>query len=743
MTHTKSQNLELDLDACAAEPIRIPGGVQPHGALIVLAPDWARILQASDNAQAFLGLASPSDPQAVLGALANAGFDLADLDGSAPRVAAVTLPGGRFHLSAHRTAQGALLEFESAAADLSLDALYPRIRRVLDRLADAVEVAEIARIAVEELHELTGFNRVLLYSFDAQGDGTVLAEATDGVLPSYLNLRFPAGDIPAQARELYKLNRIRLIPNADYRPAVITPALNPLDGQPLDLGQAALRSVSPIHLEYMQNMGTAASMSISILVNGELWGLISAHNRAPRQMGPQLRAACDHIGQMVSLQIAAREQARRTAERLRLSDIRVDLLARLGASEDYARGLASEPQLWGAVAGGAGAALVREAEVIAIGAAPPADMIRELARELFTEGRASFFTESLAETWPQFASVAPVASGLAAVAVSQLHPHYLMWFRPEVVRTVEWAGEPAKPAELGDRLHPRKSFELWKQQVRLKATPWSPEEAESATAFRAAIHAFVLRRAEERAELTTRLAAANAELESFSYSISHDLRAPFRHVVGFADLLAERNGADFDETSQRYLVNIRDAALSAGRLVDDLLAFSQLGRNSLRQSSIDMNRLVAEVRRSLSVEPAAERLQWRVETLPPAWGDAAMIRQVWQNLLSNALKYSAGQAAPRVEVSGEDLLDRTRYVIRDNGVGFDMAYAHKLFAVFQRLHRADEFEGDGIGLALVRRIIERHGGEVRAHGELGVGATFTFELLKPPRRAAPGDLELG
>jgi light-regulated signal transduction histidine kinase (bacteriophytochrome) len=214
MTDPNSPTFELDLDACAAEPIRIPGGVQPHGALVVLAPDGGRLLQASDNAATFLGLASLSDPQEVLGALAKISFDLAELDSSAPRVAAITLPGGRFHLSAHRTEQGVLLEFETAAADRSLDVLYPRIRRVLDRLADAAEIAEIARIAVDEIHGLTSFNRVLLYSFDAQGDGTVLAEATDGVLPSYLNLRFPAGDIPAQARELYKLNRIRLIPDA-------------------------------------------------------------------------------------------------------------------------------------------------------------------------------------------------------------------------------------------------------------------------------------------------------------------------------------------------------------------------------------------------------------------------------------------------------------------------------------------------------------------------------------------------
>ena len=735
----------VDLDACAAEPIRVPGGIQPHGALLILDQRDHKVLHVSANLEAMLGEAvQPGDALRTIPALAALPGELAamtDADSAFLRVLEI---GGRpLQVGAHVSPQGIIVEFEPppGAHEPTLEALYPRVRRFMAQIAGAATVRDIARAAVHEIRELTGFNRILLYSFDEAGDGTVLAESTDGVLPSYLDLRFPAADIPAQARELYKLSRIRLIPTADYTPSPLLPPISPLDGKPVDLGRAALRSVSPVHLEYMRNMGTASSMSISILVEGELWGLVSGHSRAPRLVNAQVRSACDHLGQVLSLQIEAREQARRTSESLRLSNIQAELLARVAASPSYSLGLAESPEAWEAVGGGAGAALVTGDDVIAVGMAPTDDEIRAIARRLSEAGQAEAVTDSMAQAWPETAAHAAVASGLLAVSISQIHPNYLMWFRPEAVRTVQWAGEPQKPVEIGERLHPRKSFELWKEQVRLRALPWRAEEVESARRFRGAIQDFVLRRAEERAELTNRLAAINEELESFSYSISHDLRAPFRHVVGYAQLLADRAGEALDETSRHYLQSIRESALSAGRLVDDLLNFSQLGRNSLRASRVDMKRLVTEVRRDLDRNLAGRKVIWEVGDLPPAWGDAAMLRQVLQNLFENALKYSAERSPAKIEVSGEDLPEATRYSVKDNGVGFDMAYAHKLFSVFERLHRADEFEGTGIGLALVRRIVDRHGGTVAGQGEPGAGATFTFTLPKRPN--APGDTTLG
>jgi len=229
-------------------------------------------------------------------------------------------------------------------------------------------------------------------------------------------------------------------------------------------------------------------------------------------------------------------------------------------------------------------------------------------------------------------------------------------------------------------------------------------------------------------ERTAQLESANRELEAFSFSVSHDLRAPLRHIDGYAHMLQEDAAGQLNGDMQRYLHTIRDSARRMGILIDELLAFSRLSRQPLDRTSIDMNALVERMLREISGERQGHS-HVRVASLPSAQGDLALLGQVWVNLLSNALKYSAKRGdAAQVEVSGQRDGDVIRYSVRDNGVGFDMRYVDKLFGVFQRLHAQEEFEGTGVGLAIVQRIVARHGGRVWAEGEPGRGATFTFEL---------------
>ena len=737
---------QADLDACAREPIHIPGGIQPHGALLVLDPRSFAVRQASANVAEVLGqaLEPGSDAQCVLMLDDALRGELQALQpGDHHTILRTVAVGGHtLQLIGHATAQGLVLEFEQPppdAATASLEALYPQLVGYLDAPSHA-DIPALCQTAAARTRSITGFNRVLVYRFDPEWNGEVIAEDNDGVLPVYLGLRFPAGDIPEQARELYRRNRLRLIPTASYTPVPVLPPTSPVDGKPLDLSLAALRSVSPVHLEYMRNMGTAASMSISIVVDGRLWGLIACHNEAPWVVSAPARAACDFIGQILALQVSGRSRIDEAAQRIGLKQIESELLARMSQSDTFQHALSAHGPQWLRLTNATGVAVIADDTLITAGGVPSREEIQGLADWLGQRDTGEIFvTDNLTARYPPGAAFADRASGLLAAPISQLHASFVMWFRSEVVQTVSWGGDPRKPpgSNPEERLRPRVSFENWKQQVRQHSAPWTGPEVESAQDFRNALVNFVLRRAEERAELTEQLQRSNKELESFSYSVSHDLRAPFRHIVGYAELLQEREQEGLTGPSKHYLASIIDAALSAGRLVDDLLNFSHVGRTSLSKHRIDMAKLVEEVRRGLEPETRDRDIQWKIGRLPPAHGDGSLLRQALMNLIGNAVKYTRGRAPAVIEISGEVETEGpnvgfTTYTIKDNGVGFDMAYAAKLFGVFQRLHRVEEFEGTGIGLALAKRIVDRHGGDIAAQGNLGRGASFRITL--PPQR---------
>ncbi|WP_406701202.1 ATP-binding protein [Singulisphaera sp. Ch08] len=574
----------------------------------------------------------------------------------------------------------------------------------------------------------------MIYRFDDDGAGTVIAEDRNDVLPSYQGHRFPASDIPLQARELYRRNRIRLIANAEYRPVPIIPADDPRTGRPLDLSDATLRSVSPIHVEYMRNMGTAASMSISILREGQLWGLISCHNGTALDVPFEIRTACDLLGQVFSPQLDAKERQAEFEYRLKLTSVQTTLLAYMASEEEFADGLIKHPKELLEFAEAGGAAVVFNGKCHRVGSTPDEAAILRLIGWLSEDiAKDVFSTASLSEFISEAQAYKDQASGLLAISISKLYQSYILWFRPEVLRTVQWGGDPRKPIEDdGLRLHPRKSFEVWKETVSLRSKPWRTSELETAAEFRNAVVGIVLRQAEELAELSEELKRSNQELEAFSYSVSHDLRAPFRHIVGYAELLSEQ--LVLSETGQRYLSTIIESAQFAGILVDNLLAFSQMARSGISPVNLNVNQLVNEVCREVMAESAGRIIHWKIQPLSDAWADPVMMRLVLRNLLSNAVKYTRKRDEASIEIGCEDHRAEIIYFVRDNGTGFDMKYVGKLFGVFQRLHRMEEFEGTGIGLANVRRIIERHGGRTWAEGVVDQGATFYFTVPKKLRQ---------
>lgn len=745
---TDQTSLDQAIERCAQEPIQVPGSIQPHGFLLVLDETDLRILQASENAEHWLGVPARALAGQAFAELTSDSFDLRKRLASLPDDEIFPFHIGDTHLHqgapwhaplrvlAHRHDQVLILEFEPhriAPGTTAEDNYYPLVRAFVSTLHQVSSIDELLQHSVRQIKRITRFGRVKAYRFDDEGNGTVLAEDADAGYPSYLGLCFPASDIPRQARELYRINRIRLIEDADYQPSPLVPANNPRTGKALDMSFAALRSVSPVHLQYMRNMGTLASMSLSIVVDDKLWGLVSCHHDQPRPVGFQTRTACELLANVLSLQIEAIEKHDSTRQ---LLDLRQHIVRMLGSMADHdsvSDGLLAQPEVLLQFASASGAAIISAERCELIGVTPPEAQVIALAHWLERRGDDTVFhTDNVQRDIDELPELARHTGGVLAVAISQLHSHYLLWFRAERAHTVDWAGRPEKSVGPQGNLAPRLSFERWRQEVRGFSAPWQPLLVEAVMELRGAVLGIVLRKAEELAQLAGELKRSNKELEAFSYSVSHDLRAPLRHIAGYSELLGEIEGEQLSERGKRFLGHIEDAAQFAGTLVDNLLNFSQMGRSALHRSDVDLNTLVDTIRTELAPDYAGRAIAWEIAKLPKVIADPAFINMVLHNLIANAIKYTRGRDPARIEIGALHHRHEVEFYVRDNGVGFDMAYVDKLFGVFQRLHRMEDFEGTGIGLASVRRIIERHDGRVWAEGRIDQGASFHFTLPLHP-----------
>jgi chemotaxis family two-component system sensor kinase Cph1 len=745
LTLDMNSGLASALDNCAREPIQIPGSIQPHGFLLVIDEARQMILQVSANVENWLGLS----PERLIGATLDSVF--VDCPGLLALLA--TLPEddeNPFHVGdvrfidgicagiatammVHRHDGVLIAEFEPVSDMTSAYGnVYPLMRTFIGQMDEAESIEALCQRSVEEVMRITGFGRVKAYRFDADGSGLVNAEAKQEGYDSYLGLSFPASDIPPQARALYVANRIRVIEDANYQPSPLLPTLNPLTNAPLDMSFATLRSVSPVHLQYMRNMQTMASMSISIIVRGELWGLISCHNTTPRSVRFQARTACELLGSVLSLQIETKEAQARNERMLSLRRQIVQMLAAMADLDSVTAGLRSMPSVLLEFVGATGAAVISESHIDVYGQTPPREQVIALSEWLAEYGGHDVFaSDNVGRDIPQMPELAESVSGVLSMAISELHSNFIIWFRPELARVVNWAGKPEKTISESGALSPRHSFALWQETVSGFSKAWDELDSEGVIELRAAVLGIVLRKAEEMAALAEELKKSNKELEAFSYSVSHDLRAPLRHIAGYAELLGDSEGNKLSDRGARFLDNIGESARFAGTLVDNLLSFSQMGRSAMRYSEVDLNAMVEAIRREMQLDYEGRNLGWHIPIrLPIVVADAAFLHLAMRNLLSNAIKYTRNQEAALIEIGSYEEANRVVVYIRDNGVGFDMQYAGKLFGVFQRLHRMEEFEGTGIGLASVRRIIERHDGAVWADGQLNQGATFYFALPK-------------
>jgi two-component system, chemotaxis family, sensor kinase Cph1 len=483
----------IDLTICDHEPIHVPGSIQPHGIMLVAEQKGLIVRHVAGAIEQRLGITNWEGQtlNALIGELAG-------------RIAALVQPGSvasfmgqlqavsgeTIDVSAHLSGPHVIVELEPASED------RPDAALVLDGLSGAAAEFEQAgslktlcdRAAIE-FRRLTGFDRVMVYRFLDDDVGTVLAEDRRADMRSFLNHHFPASDIPRQARALYLRNLIRLIPDNSYEPAVLRP--NWTAPVPLDMSDSSLRSVSPVHLQYLANMGVRASTSVSIVKDGTLWGLIACHNEIPRSLTYSVRAACRSLAGSLSRQIKAKEEAEGYRQRIRLRSFEDDMVALLSREGSLDEALSCHLSELGRMMSSDGVAVLRGRELVTNGVCPSEQEIHDLSQWLpMRTIQPIFSTDHLSDLCPPASDFTKTGSGLLAVALSADEPWFLLWFRAEQIETVNWAGNPHKPGGLGEpgaSLTPRTSFDLWQESVHGRARRWALPEIDAALRLRVAL----------------------------------------------------------------------------------------------------------------------------------------------------------------------------------------------------------------------------------------------------------------
>lgn len=741
MTPQDKEAFEELLANCADEPIRFPGAIQPHGLLLTLSEPDLSIIQISANVETLL--ARPAQEligqplQSLIGdahaAQVREALQQPALSDAPPLH--FRLNGTAFEGLLHRHQDVLILELE-----IHVENFQPRnvagtethLGRMLARLQKAKSLQALYDISVKEIQAMTGYDRVLIYRFEEEGHGQVIAEASDPSMEVFNGLFFPASDIPEQARELYRTNWLRIIPNADYQPVPLVPKLRPDTQTPLDLSFATLRSVSPIHCQYMKNMGVLSSMSISLLKGDRLWGLISCGNRQPLHVPHELRTACQTIGQVLSLQISAMEALEVSRQR----EEKVEALALLNQAmidspQNVFDGLANQPQVLMALANAGGIAIIEDKQLHRYGNCPEPEEIRALHKWLQERGEPVFASHHLASVYPPAAHYQQVASGVLAMSLPKPVDNGVLWFRPEVKENINWSGDPRKPLDLensdaGLRLRPRTSFEIWKVEMAGISIKWSHGDLFAANDLRRSALENDLARQVRREQEAVR---ARDELVAV---VSHDLRNPMTVISMLCGMMQKAFSSDGPHTSRRISTAIDTMQQAAGRmntLLEDLLDTSKIdaGRYTIAPQKLDVAQMFEEAQSLLAPLALDKDISISFEADPDLsiHADPERLFQVLSNLVGNAIKFTPRLGT--VDVYAKSVGDEIVFTVRDSGEGIPKDHLPHVFDRYWTVKEGNP-TGTGLGLYITQGIVEAHGGQIVAESEPGQGSEFRFTV---------------
>ncbi|GHE44602.1 ATP-binding protein [Sphingobacterium griseoflavum] len=723
---------------CSKEPIHIPGGIQAHGLLIAI-DNQGIVCYVSDN----LIEASKVPADAIIGhsvRLLNEFFgkqkdsnfilDLIDLANQNEifrpvNPYAIRIEHTPYNLIISKSDTHYLLDIEPEYSSLFEDPQNTVGAGLSQMLADR-ELGTILRNAVIQVRKIIGYDRVMIYKFHPDGHGEVIAEDYELALESWLGLHYPAADIPSQARALYKANPTRLIADVDQPPASLLANID----KPLDLTNSSLRAVSPMHIRYLKNMGVSSSFSVSIVVDDILWGLIACHNYSPRFINYKQRETAKLVGQVLSSCIGMRDQELAQKERIKLQGIIIDVTRSLIDNERIVSLVEQCGSQILKAFRASGFVLFFEGAVYSVGDVPSDDQIEQIAHQFVVmedqHCLRSYSTELDLEAIKLDSSR---FAGLLSCRLTHGIKDCLILFRPERASTVTWAGDPTKLVSMDASgkpfISPRNSFEQWVEECRGQSDDWTEVEVEVFVKIKDELNFAIARKIDELRLLNDKLRDAYAELDSFTYTISHDLKTPLTAIKAYAELIQRKS-------SEPIILDMADkikgSASRLNQMVQTVLEYSKVGQRFVNKQRVNMKSLINEIKDHLLISRANDQLQLEVLKTPDLEGDPILLFQVFLNVIENAVKYSHKQALPKVVIDGSSMYQETVYRISDNGVGISDEQQNAIFDLFSRVGDTTEFEGTGVGLATVRKIMNRHGAQISVESNIGAGSTFILRF---------------
>ncbi len=736
------EELEAALQHCANEPIHIPNCIQPHGLLFVTLESSDEVVQVSENVIQHLDISAKEcigrNLNDIIGAdnLSTINKAIREADLAPYKFTSVMLGGKPYDAVVHFSRHYKVIEFEPKLVTADRDVLqqvYEDLRNYSIEAQQAFEIESLYKLIVTHVRNITGFDRVKLYKFDESWNGSVVAECCADYMPSYLGLHFPASDIPEQARRLYSINYLRLIPDIRYKPSPLYPHIIEGARKPLDMSHSILRSVSPVHLQYLENICVEASMSISIMQDGKLWGLIACHHKTSLYLQHSIRVLCEIIAHIFSAKLTTMRRSRDNRKH-ELRKLLIEKLSLASGMDTFELTVARNSEVAMQAMDADGIAIFSDGKFWYFGETYDQECMETLAAWYRKYGNKSVVhTSYIGDYFKHEPVLKDLTGGALFVPIGMYSEDIAIWFRKARAKSVNWAGNPEKPVaqtKAGYRLTPRSSFELWQTTVKGHCKNWTFTDIETAES----IAQIILENSKIHADI------ANRAKTDFLSNMSHELRTPLGAIISIIQVLNRDKTLNADQ--KKLISNLEVSSESLFNLINDLLDISKIEANefSLEVVPFKVAELVEDVRSIMSVKASEKNLQLGINYQAAKdfefHGDKTKIKQVLFNLVNNAIKFTergfvnlfasiSDSMHPEIKILNLEVID--------SGIGIEEA---KLEAIFDKFIQADSstariYGGTGLGLSICKSIVHLMGGDIIVTSKVGLGSNFKVSLPLP------------